>query len=526
MSAPTKHFNSTRRPPEFYLTVWLTIVAAMLDLFFYLRAGGLWRDEINSVNIGLGAWANLTHDSFPVFFPLCLRFFGWLGLSDWRLLGLWVGWSMLAALWVAARWTRRAPPIWAIIFVGMNAWAINYTASLRAYGLGSVWIILNFGATWRFLEIPSKRNWLILAASAVLSVQILFHNTALVGAISLAGITVAWLGNNRRCAAELFLAGLIAAVSLLPYWHSITGITASTVLKRDFFDLPSAWTSFQTMLAFPLDQYLWVACGLTLWAIALGLRGLKKNMSPEVSCFAAATLVLAIILYFAFLQKANYYVQTWYFLPLFTLAGICLEACLPRPVGKWRAPIFGGLLATALVSSAFSVRLLDWQMTNVDQLARRIAKEADPQDFVLIKTWTYGQTFGHYFTGASAWSTVPPISDLKTARLDLFLEQTKKTNAMQPVLVRLEKTLRAEHRIWIVGNFTGWDQPYPAAKSIPVGWNEITGSQFNQSVNDFLRAHCRRIERLDAGTNENVNYNERAALFQCSGWRDEPARTN
>jgi hypothetical protein len=526
MAAPKTNPTKPCSSSEFLMTLGLTVLVVLLYFYFYRHAGGLWRDEVDSVNIGLGHWANITQDSFPVFFPACIRAFGRLGLTDWRWLGLLAGAALITAFWLAARWTCKTPPIWALVLVGLNAWEIIFGSSLRAYGLGSALIVLCFGTAWRFLEKPVFGNWLLLTASAILSVQTLYHNAALVGAICLAGMALAMMRKNPRSVAGLFCAGLTAAISLLPYWHDIGAITTSTTLKRDFFDLPSALTSLQTMLAFPLTQYAWVWCGLVLWSIWLGLCELKKRSQAGPALFAATTLPLAIVFYFGFLRAANYYVQTWYFLPLFALAGICLENCLPRPSGKFRALISGGILATALVSVMFASRLLDLRMTNVDQLARRISTEANPHDFVIIKNWTFGMTFGHYFNGTCSWSTVPPIADLKTARFDLYAAQVKNTNAMKPLLENLENTLRSGHQIWVVGSFNGWNQPCSAGKSVPIAWDELIGGQFNQCVNDFLRAHCQNIQCLDAGTNENVNYNERAALYQCGGWRENDAKAN
>jgi hypothetical protein len=513
MSEPTAKPRFPCNSPFFFIAVGITILAACLDIYFYHHAGGLWRDEVNSINIGLGSLQNITHDSFPVLFPFCVRWLGWAGLQDWRLLGLLVSWLMLAALWLSARWVRQVPPIWTLILVGLNAWGIIYFESVRPYGLGSVFIVVCFGAAWRYWQVPDIGNWLVFTAVCVASVQTLYHNAALVGAICLAGM---WLGmktKNYRKIIWFLFAGAFSAISLLPYFQCISNITTSTTFKRDFFDFPSAMTSLETLLAFPMPQYLWVWTGLALVAISLGLRT-KNFREPTVQSFAALTFILATVLYFCFLRTANYYVQTWYFLPLFALAGICLETCLPRPEGKWRAGIIGGLLATALISALFSLHILDWRMTNVDQLAQRIACESNPRDFVLVNDWTYGQTFDHYFTATNPWSTVPPIADVKTSRYDLFQEATKKTNVMEPLLTDLEKTLRTGHRIWIVGNFTGWNQSYAAVPHITVIW------EFNQRLNDFLRAHSQQIQCLDAGTNENINYNERAALYQCGGWRD------
>ncbi len=509
-----------RGSPEFWLAALLTGLIVTLHFYFYEHAGGLWRDEVNSVNIGRGDWAAITQDSFPFFFPLCVRLWNWLGWADWRLLGMLSGLSLTAVFWLAARWLDRPQPLWSLVLVGLNAWVITYGSSLRAYGLGGTWIVLCFAAAWRYLEQPARKSaWLVLTVCAILSVQTLYHNCALVAAICAGGVLVAARRKNFRAATGVFLSGLTAALTLLPYWWSIRNISNSTVLHRNFFDAASALTCLDSLLAFPMPQFAWLWLGLAAWIVGRGARPVITRCVDDRALFAAVTFVSGILLYAGFLRAANYYVQPWYFMPLLALVGIILEISLPPLTGKYRSIFWGGALATSLISGGFAVKMLDYRMTNVDTLADKIAAEADAKDFVIIKNWTYGMTFSHYFDGACAWSTVPPIADLKTARFDLYAEQVKNTNAMKPLLENLAGALQSGHKVWIVGSFTGWNKPYDSERPVAIGWDELIGGQFNQQANDFLRQHCETIQRLDPGTNQNVNFNERAALFLAQGWK-------
>ena len=520
MTAILHRALKSRYSPEFLLATLLTSLIMALHFYFYEHAGGLWRDEVNSVNIGLGAWAAITNDSFPVFFPLCIRLWDWLGWADWRLLGMLSGLSLTAVFWLATRWLGCSQPLWSLVLVGLNAWVIIYGSTLRAYGLGGTLIVLCFAATWRYLEQPGRKSsWLVLTACTVLSVQTLYHNCALVAAICAGGMVVAAGRRNYRAAAGVFLSGLAAAVTLLPYWCTISSIATSTVLHRDFFDAASALTCLDSLLAFPIPQYAWLWLGMAAWIIGLGVRHIITRRGDDRALFAAVTFVSGVFMYVWFLRAANYYVQPWYFMPLLALTGIILEISLPRLAGRCRSIFWGGALATSLISGIFAVKILDYRMTNVDTLANKIATQADPKDFVIVKNWTYGMTFGHYFDGACSWSTVPPMADLKTARFDLYAAQAKNTNAMKSLLENLEVTLQSGHKVWIVGNFTGWNQAYDPEHPVAIGWDELVGGQFNQQANDFLRQHCEAIQRLEPGTNQNVNFNERAALFLAQGWK-------
>lgn len=505
---------------EMILALVLTCIIAALHFYFYRHAGGLWRDEVNSINIGRGNWQAMMHDSFPLLFPLMIRVYGGVVGSDWRVLGLLFGLSLTAAWWSAMWKVRRMPPLWSLVLMGLNSWIIIYASSLRAYGLGSAGIVLCFGAAWSFLERPNLLRWFCYGLAATLSVQVLYHNAALVAAICVGAMTVAAIRNQRRAMAGIVLGGLMAASTLLPYWHSITGITRSTYLKRDFFDATTALTNVQSILAFPLPQFFWIWVGLVLWVCYRGIREACKEAGDERILFGAVTLVCGLFAYTLFLRKANFYVQPWYFLPLLALVGIIFDSVMPRLEGKYRSVLWGSALAVALVSANDSLQLLNWRLTNIDLLAAKISREADRDDYVIVKNWTYGITFNHYFKGPCGWSTVPPISDHQTARMDLYDDQTRNPNAMSLLLEQLSHTLQSGHKVWIVGRFNGWDQSYDAKRSVSIGWDEMVGGQFNQNVNDFLRRHCKKIQCLNPGTSQNVNFNEQAALFQGQGWQD------
>src|SRR5579871_4665679 len=139
--------NGPSRSPDWWLAVCATVAVIVLHFYFLAQIGGLYRDEVSSINLAKGDLANISHDSFPVLFPLVLR--GWNGLGlcgsdiSARLLGVILGLGLVAVFWLAARWTRRAPPLWSLALVALNAWVIYYCAALRAYGLGSVLIALS-----------------------------------------------------------------------------------------------------------------------------------------------------------------------------------------------------------------------------------------------------------------------------------------------------------------------------------------------------------------------------------------------
>jgi hypothetical protein len=517
VSAPAK----PRRSPEWFLAVILTVAVVALHFYFLTRAGGLWRDEVNSLNVAQGSWSQISRDSFPILFPTLLR--GWCALGGGggdvglRLFGVLMGLSITAAFWLAAWWLRRLPPLWSLLLGSLNAWVIYYDASLRAYGLGSALIALCGGAAWNFLQQPGKKSWLLFAAMATLSVQTLYQNTALVAAICAGAGAVLIRQKNFKGAGGIFLAGLVAAISLLPYVHSIAGITHATAPVRTDFNCVNALTDLGTLLAFPLAPFFWVWLGLIGAVFFHAATGFFSTRRADRSLFAAVTLGTGFFAFLIFLRLANFFVQPWYFLPLLGLAAVVLENALPRLAGKGRSLLWGGVLATALLSVLFAVRVLDYRFTNLDALAKKVSAAAQKNDFAVVKTWSFGLTFGHYFTNVCAWNTVPPLADHAIHRYDLLAAQMADPDALEPLLKQVGDTLRSGNAVWIVGDLgAGTNAPLAAP-----GWNEMVSIyNWNNRLDGFLRQHSRAIRCVDAGTNEGVNFIERTALFQASGWRE------
>jgi hypothetical protein len=499
-------------------------------LYFLTRAGGLFRDEVNSLNLAQGGWSQMAHDSFPVCFPLLLRAWSGLGLAGTdaalRSFGVLISLGLTAAFWLAARWLRREPPLWSLVLAGLNAWVIYYGAWLRAYGLGSAMIAFCAGAAWLWLERPGRKTWWLFALAATLSVQSLYQNTALVAAICAGAAAVCLRRGTFKMAGGVFLAGLTAAISLLPYWGIIAGMPKAASPLRLDFDGVIAFNNLNTVLAFPLPQFFWVWCALAGLVVVLGAAGLASARRDDRSLYAAVTLLCGVVAYVGFLRVANFPVQPWYFLPLVAVVAVTLEAALPRLTGRFRALLWGGVLAAAMLSALFAVRVLDYRFTNVDQLAKKANTLAGKQDLVVVAPWQFGITFGHYFTNPCPWTSVPPIADHAGERYDLLLAQMQNTNAMLPVLAGVGEVLRSGHSVWIAGGIAeagGTSAPEsPPPPPLPhTGWNETPYrfSWFGQ-LGWFIRRHSLDIQCLDAGTNEDVNLIEQLPLYKVTGWKE------
>ena len=475
--------------------------------------------------------------------PLLVR--GWMvlvGQHDFplRLLGVLIGLCLVAAFWVTA-WATRRPPLLSLVLIGLNTLAIIYADSLRGYGVGSAAIVLLAGGMWSFLQKPTWRRAALLAGVALLSVQALYQNAVLVFAICLGAWLVCWRRKDFSAAVKIFLAGACAAVSLLPYWPLLAGMPqAGTILRRGF-QPDVVWENIKAIIAFPLAEYagVWLLL-LAGLLVAAGLGGRRRPAETaadrvELSVFAAGTTLAALVAFTLFLWYAALLTQPWYFLPLLALLAVCFDFGLAPLLflGRFRAVGAGLLLATALIGVMFSQRDLDWQFTNMDQLAGQVRAQADAQDFVLVTPWYCGISFERYAPAGTHWQTLPPLADHSTHRYDLVQAQMLNPHPLAPVLDQLAAALQSGHRVWIVGNLAlpapggpmPADLPPPPLKQY--GWSDLPYSQkWASQTAWFLANHTLQFERLDHATNGSVRCNEYLRLFVASGWKPLMLSTN
>jgi hypothetical protein len=528
-SADIPASHACRRDANWWLAVAATAAVLALHLYFITHVGGLWRDEVNSLNLAQGEWKNISHDAFPVLFPLLLRGWSEIGLthSDFsiRCLGVLIGLGMTGVFWLAAWWTRRASPLWSLVLVALNAWVLYYAASLRAYGLGSALIALCAAAAWRFVDNPDRKNWLLFALAATLSVQTLFQNSVLVAGICAGACAVALRQSKFKLTLPIFLTGLTAAISLLPYFQNLAGATQNASPLQMDFDRVIAFNNLDTLLAYPLPVFfrLWLA--LVGYVLLRALWRLFTQLGDDRFLFAGATLAVGLPAFWIFLRLANFPVQPWYFLPPVALAGVCLDATLPRFAGKFRAPCIGVIAAVVVISAIFSQQILNLRFTNVDLAAKKVSALAAKNDFVVVAPWQIGITFGHYFNDVCEWTTVPPVANHSVHRYDLILRQMADPNAMQPVLEKVSATLRRGGVVWVAGGINdckGSNAPValPPPPLPASGWNE-TPYRFNwhNQLGWLLHRHATNIEEFKRLTTQDLGDTEQVTLEKVTGWK-------
>jgi hypothetical protein len=533
-SAPKPFWQS----PVWLLALLATTLAAGLHAYFISHAGGFWRDEVNLINLAQsGSLARMQQDSFPVLMPGLAWVWLKTGFSEasLRWLGLVFGLGILSVM-VAGAWKiQRQPPLLGLVLLGMNSTLFIFGDSLRAYGLGCLTVMLAVYAGAFFVQRPGWKRVLLLAATSILSVQTLYHNAILVGAVCLAAMLVCARRRLWRAAGQALLAGAAAAISLLPYLPNLIAAQEGSASLRSGLKWSRLFEGVSDAFGFPVPQYLWVWAVLIFVILIQGGRSLRskprdmpENPSADLPLYAACAVGFSVVGYLGFLWLAAMPSQSWYLLPLMAVVVTGLDLAWPFWRPRWRLALAGGVAATLLLAVPAAWRMADYRFTNVNLWTQSMKPSVGPDDYVILVPWFCGITFGHYFEGTTAWDTLPPITDHSVHRFDLVKQQLQNTNAIAPVREKIAATLAAGHQVWILA-MKGWmDVPEPgtpAAATLPSapstrwGWSEVPYtlvwvSQTAHQIADQSQEFKRVTNPTAAG-----RFIENTDLFVARGWK-------
>jgi len=527
---------------EWVVAFGLSGLAIVFHFANLLNAGGLWRDEAAAVTLSVfpsfgEIWSHLEHESFPLLLTLLLR--GWtaigLGGSDLglRVLGLLVGIAVLAALWWSAWTFSKSPPLLSLLLFGLSPTLIRWGDSLRAYGLGVFFVLLTLGLIWKVTHCPSPRVYLFALAAAVLAVQSLYQNTFIVAAFCLAGaITVVWHRDFKRALLIVSIA-VSAAVSLLPYLGVIGRANQWNVVTETGLDLSRIWLVLHRALSDPGPVMFWLWAVLLGAAIAAGCIFLLSKNNEDASAdrdaawFLIAAIVAVTIAYYVFLTLLKFPTEVWYYLAWMAVVAVALDALLSRIARSDQARLtrLAAVVVFVVIMTGGSWQRTHVRMTNLDIVAARLNREAGNGDLILIHPWFCGPTFDRYYKGNASWLTLPPLEDRQLQRLDLFKEQMQLDAPVQPVLEKMEATLREGRVVWLVGYYPFSTPPRPAL-ALPRpgegggGWNEAPYMiAYGAQVAYFLQAHALQTKAVKLDLIQPVNPFENFPVMAVSGWR-------
>jgi len=521
--------NETIRRIEFLIGILLSLIAVAFISIRATHAGGLWRDECDSVATAtMPTFSELLHyfqfDSFPLPFALVLR--GYVAVAgnndtSMRVFGALVGLSLLLIGWWYARRLRTGAPLIFLAFAVLNPTFLIWGTTVRGYGLGCVIIVFALAATANFLADRTTRNAFLMAIAFVAAVQCLVSNTALVFAICLGGISACFFRSDRKTA--LIIAGAlgVAALSYSPYlatyskmgWHILLQTNAS---------LAALWDTFRDSLGAhnPAAAIAWIA--LPLIAAIPWILWTTRDAS-SLSIFAPFTALFSLAGGFIFLYWLSYTPQNWYFLPLICLLAGALELTIAAFAGSAVVRIIRLLVCLIAVAgtSWSSWPSLITRQSNVDLIANWLGSNAEGHDLIIVNPWYFGVSFNRYYHGVAPWLTVPLLSDLRIHRYDLLREKMSEEDPLQEIRPTIEETLRNGGRIYLAGGAKLLEEneraiELPPAPRSQYGWNYLPYVvAWSQELGKFLQAHVQHSAELpQLGAEENI------PLWEVEGWHD------
>jgi hypothetical protein len=517
----------------------LTALAIALHGLFLTHAGALWRDEASTVWLAtrpsLGeVWRALPYDHCPPLVHMAIRAWWGLGLAEpdfhLRILGFLLGMLQLAACWIAAVAMRRRPPTLLLVLVGVNATVITVGDSFRGYGLGATFAILAAAAIWRLVQRPGWTTAAVAAGAAVPAVQSLYQNAIIVLAACCGAVGVILL--RRRWAETRWPLGVgaLAAASLLPYVDIVRRAQDWYALEKAGFEWSGGWQNLSVATGSPLPAFTWV--WVALGAAAVGISGASlftrasgapRNEDGDVTVYAGLAMVVALAAFALFLKTADLPTQPWYYTTVMAFVAVCLQAILAT-TRRWPRLAVAAFAASAGVATlAWGLPALDIRQTNVDGLAARVAAEASAGDYVIVHPWYCGATFARYYSGAAAWTTLPPLEDHFLHRYDLLKVEIQKPRPVDPVLQRIAATLQGGHRVWLVGwiPLDGTTPPeIRPAPDNPWGWfDEPYSVVWGLQAGYFITRHATGGGLVVKPEASGVNPFENLPLVVVTGWR-------
>lgn len=478
---------------EMTVAGWLTLMLGVIHLAVLNHAGPLWRDEISSVRLATmptlsSFWSSLAYDPFPAFYFLILR--GWraIGLAnidfDLRILGCLIGLALIAAIWWSCWRINRSAPLWPLVLFALNPITFEFGDSIRAYGVGLIWIVLSFACIWDITFRPLRRGTVFLAfTAAILSVQTLFTNALILFAICSAGLIIClrrkWWGRT----ALLLGIGATAAASLLIYLPIFRRTHEWSMLCVESTSYRGILTNYSTALGIGtgITLYFWIglmALGLTATLVAqIRTKRWQANQDRrDQLLFGAIVLVGATTVMTVFFERVGWFTSSWYFLPLMAVSVMSLHTMTTAVVKiEWRilAPIAVSVLSLLMVPSITQHVYI--RKTNADIMAAAVAQRATKEDLVLVSPYFYAVSFQRYYHGTAPWTALPCVDDYSLHRWDLLKRAMETPDAVSNVLERVRATLDAGHTVYLVGGFPPKiplpPAPLAAAPNTPSGWS-------------------------------------------------------
>src|ERR1700737_441230 len=453
---------------------WIVAIVLSTTVLFLLivrttHAGALWRDECDSVQLArmprfADVLANLQYTSFPVLFPTLVRAYPPLfGESDFalRCFGLIAGIALVATTWFHSLSTSRQPPLLLLGLIGLNTTFLTAGTWVRGYGVGSVLMVLAITLALNLLRQVKSSGLLAMLVGALAASQCLFFNGVFIAVVIFAVMAVFLLRREFKSALLLMGFGVAVGIAYVPYILSIYfDVGRGAIILQESVSFSWTWNELNYAFGAPSSVMRWVWLVVVLGAVIGAVWCLweqKLTAGLIVLLFGLTVIAISIPCYCAFMWIVHkpplqrYYLV--FFCSLASAANVIVAIlCRLDWVRVARVVIVFALTVTLpfAVWPAMIVR-----ETNIDILARRLEKEADPNDVILVNTWSRGISFNRYYHGPARWLTVPEMQDHRIHRYDLLQAKMTEFFPLDDLEQAMTTALKTGNRVWLVGGFKG-----------------------------------------------------------------------
>lgn len=514
----------------------MTVCALILHLRVLFLAGPLWRDEINGLNVALmpsfkEIWQSIAYYPFPIFHDLLLRLWIALGLgeSDFqlRLFAFLTGLLLVVTIWIASRMLdgSRRPPLFLLALFALNPVVLQNGDWLRPYTVAMIFLIVLFVLVWRIIFNDARGMTSIASIfAAILAVQTVFQSAIMVFAICTAGIVVLLRNHQTRNAVRVFLVGVAAGLSLLPYvpvlrqareWSSLA--RADNGVGRIIGTALGVITGENSMVT-----ALWI---LVIVFVALTLvPSLKRYFGGEPKrdgdkiLFASIAIVIGAAGTIAFVSVSGWLMPR-YFLPFVAVAMMCthvfVKARADAQFVRAANLVISLVIAAIFLPAAFAISAQ--RDTTCDWVGRALSQGAARDDVIVVTSFPFGISFARYYDGAAKWRTIPDVADHTQHRWDQALETMKRPDPLRETLSDIEAALKSGHRVFLVGALPAPDDPRNDAAGYMKAEEEL-----RIRLAKFLKQHVAVGNRVPLGGEQPVQELENLPLFVCSGWLESP----
>jgi hypothetical protein len=450
--------------------VLLALVALRVN--FTWHAGGLWRDEVHSIDVARDSRFPLWKDSFPILWTAALRLWTTLSGSSTdftaRLAGLASSLLAIAAAVWAPQCRRKNVPWATLVLLGLNPIFVTYGTEVRGYALGVATQLWMFGAVARWLLQPSRGGAINLVVASLVAVQAAYVNSFLLLAASLSGGFVCLF--ERRWKALLFLAlnGIVAALSVSPYVFVLLPMMTAdwaVIVRRDpglSWYLEKMTDTIDAGGDAAAASWWLLLCLLSFRTIHEALRPRARLPANRGAAggFELLLLVFSTTLAMGYLSFLKVRTEEWYYLPVLATWAYCIDSRVSAwlPTSGVRAIGLAAILLVGAIQFPSAWKAANVRMTNVDLMARAIADQATERDLIVVVPWHFGIPMERYYHGPAPWTCLPAVEGREVEGIMIHADGYRAVKAAMiretPIageLARIRRTLREGGRVYVLG---------------------------------------------------------------------------